>query len=76
MRQWVNTLKDVDAEGLPRSMVRANWVRLELILMLIMKDGELYLESEVKVFEYDPATDHWSKFRCMCTLIYKPKKQQ
>jgi hypothetical protein len=78
MKAWVKSLSDVDDEGLPKTMVRANWDRRELSLVVTpeWQGGVPAYAWELKVFEYDEAAGSWSKFRCMSTIYYKQLKKR
>ena len=64
MQRWLEHLKDVDESGLPREMVRGHWDRAEMRSRLIQRGGVACLDWEIHIYEFDAATNYWTRLRC------------
>jgi hypothetical protein len=72
MRQWRDSLTTAleDESGLPVSIKKDHWDRRMTKISLEHADGLPRIRLEMLTFEYDTATDDWSRFRAQCTCFY------
>jgi hypothetical protein len=67
MKRWVDNLHDADpASGLPKQMQKAAWGRWVTTFTRTQRNGRMYLDYKIDVYDYDSSTDYWS--RLLATL--------
>jgi hypothetical protein len=69
MKRWVEHLHDTDpATGLPKQMQKETWDRRVCRGTTNLRNGCMYLDWQINVFEYDSISDDWSKLRTTVTV--------
>jgi hypothetical protein len=71
MKRWVEHLHDMDpATGLPKQMQKGAWDRRVLRGTPNLRNGCMYVDWQIDVYEYDFSTDDWSKLRATVAMSY------